>query len=94
MEHETTGKRHGIVRMVTGDGDILEMSYRNGNRHGLKRVVYKNVVKVFLNKDGSSVAYVCFDSDFYETERGGPQQHLLDDFTADMFRVDDARILK
>ena len=93
MVHKTSGKRHGIMRMITSAGDILEMSYRNGNRFGLKRSIYKDHVEVYLMNDGSQIAYVYFDENFYETERGGPQEHLLADFTVDMFRPDDDVLL-
>lgn len=93
MIHKKTGKRHGLVRMISSDGDVLEMSYRNGNRHGLKRAIYKDQVKVYLSIDGSQIAYLYFDENFYETERGGPKVHLLADITADMFRQDDDVLL-
>ena len=35
----TTGKKHGIVRMVAPNGDICEGSFKNEKRHGLCRKI-------------------------------------------------------
>ena len=40
MKHKDTGLEHGILRIIHPDEQIEEGTYRNGQVHGLKRVVH------------------------------------------------------
>ena len=73
MMHRKTGEKHGIVQEIWPVGWLKEGSFRNGEVHGLQRIVYSDKVRVQLFKDGNRLATISFDCRFKETFRTGDE---------------------
>ena len=68
LRHQITGLRHGIVRQVKLNGEIVEASFKDGKFHGLQRYVNAKEVIFSLWKDDSEIAYVGLDKKFKKTD--------------------------
>ena len=78
MRHKISKKEYGIVRESCAHGGICEATYKHGQYHGLSRCIQFNEVWIDVWRTNRVVASLCFDSDFKEQSRGGPQAHLLE----------------
>ena len=77
MDAELTHKAHGVARVIDYFGGIHEATFKRGAYHGLDRWIWPGGVEVRLFKEGSLLAFVAFDSNFQETNRGGLQPDSL-----------------
>ena len=92
MRHELTDRPHGIARQTwsdsSGEGNIVEGSYKFGDNHGVFRMIKPNEVKVFVAKANTIKAYFKFNSTFDEIKRSD-DKNMLGNWTAEMFKLND-----
>ena len=75
-----SGKQHGIVRKVQLNGQIFELTYKDGWQHGMERKVANDKVYIEAYKEGEHRAKLAFNTNFKRTFIRDPD-HLLDDVT-------------
>ena len=61
---------HGYVRTIDA-GEIVEATQKHGQLHGLSRVIENSQVHITLNYLGCELAYLHYNRESCETERGG-----------------------
>ena len=87
MEAEPTSKAHGVARVIDYFGGVHEATFKRGAYHGLDRWIWPNGIEIRLFKQGAMLAFIKFDSNFNETERGGFQSDLLNDIGPATFKA-------
>ena len=88
MRHRVTGAVHGMVRAIKPDEWIGEGTWKEGKKHGLRRVVFDDRVVVALWKDSVQVARFEYDHKMEETERNDPFG-LLNELSPGFFASDE-----
>ena len=76
MKHKDTGKAHGIVRVVKQNDLFQEACYNHGVRHGLNRILSKDFIKLYLNREGLELGFVHFDRSLNEVNRSGTSDQV------------------
>ena len=88
MIDRKTGELNGPVRLVQGiEKNLLEASMMQGKKFGLGREIYETDVLVSLFKDDDAIAYFMFDSEFNVKGEKIDPDGLLDDLSADDFKL-------
>ena len=72
-----TRKRHGVVRRVEKAGNIEEFSCKDGQLHGMSRLITALDVRIWLYKNNETISYFRFDHEFVETHRNDAEMHLV-----------------
>ena len=82
MLRKDTGNEHGIVRAVQEGGWIGEQTYKDGVSHGLYRAVRRDIIMIYLYKNGEAIAWFSFkikaDGEFDEVEREDAKLYFKD----------------
>ena len=81
-----TRKRHGVVRRIEKAGNIDESTYKDGQYHGMSRLITALDVRIWLYKHNETVSYFRFDHEFKETHRNDAEMHLVK-MTAEDFKL-------
>lgn len=64
MRHKTSGKRHGIVRVVENNGSIYEATYRQGKMYGFYRWITDGQIRLQISESGQGKALLHFNTEF------------------------------
>ena len=83
--HRLSGEKHGIVRWILPNGCIEESTWKNGQWHGLSRIIESDEIKIILRAKNLPLNEFTFNSNFDETYRKQRNKHLLDNLTPAYF---------
>ena len=79
------GKTHGFIRTVDAN-KVAEATHKYGQLHGLSRVIEDSQVRITLNYEGSELAYIHYNQEARDTERGGQFVHLLRSLPTELYK--------